>query len=191
MSAADATATDFPVMGAHPRPDGRTTFRVWAPAAEVVAVHTRGATHELQRSDDGVFAGDAPAAPGDDYEFVLDGEARLPDPCSRFQPEGLRGPSRVVDLSAGATAANPGLTLENLVLYELHVGTFSDEGTFDGVIERLGDLRELGITAIAVMPIATFAGNHGWGYDGVYTYAPHPAYGGPDGFRRLVEAAHQ
>ena len=131
------------------------------------------------------------AAGGDDYVVVLDDGDAWPDPCSRWQPEGVRGPSRVLDPSSFEIAAGPRLGLEELVLYELHVGTFSREGTFDGVIPRLAGLRELGVTAIELMPVATFPGERGWGYDGLYTSAPHPAYGGPAGLARLVDAAHR
>ena len=127
------------------------------------------------------------APPGDDYVYVLDGDRAYPDPCSRFQPEGILGPSRVVELPP---ARRRGSSLDDLVVYELHVGTFSAEGTFDGVVRYLGGLRELGVTAIELMPVATFPGDRGWGYDGVYAYAPHPAYGGPEGLARLVAAAH-
>jgi maltooligosyltrehalose trehalohydrolase len=126
--------------------------------------------------------------PGEDYLYVLDGREALPDPCSRSQPHGLRGPSRIVELPP---AARCGLSLEELVVYELHVGTFSAEGTFDGVIPYLPELRQLGATAIELMPVATFSGDRGWGYDGVYGYAPHRTYGGPEGLARLVEAAHR
>jgi maltooligosyltrehalose trehalohydrolase len=129
------------------------------------------------------------AGPGDDYRFVLDGEA-LPDPASRSQPEGLRGPSRVVTVERPRALATPP-ALGDLVIYELHVGTFSPEGTFDGAIGHLAGLRDLGVTAIEVMPIAEFPGRHGWGYDGVYLSAAHSAYGGPEGFARLVDAAHE
>jgi maltooligosyltrehalose trehalohydrolase len=122
--------------------------------------------------------------------FVVDGDD-WPDPCSRDQPHGVRGPSRIVETAAFDIAPGPGLAIEELVLYELHVGTFSAAGTFDGVIPRLAGLRELGVTAIELMPVATFPGNRGWGYDGLYTSAPHPAYGGPAGLARLVDAAHR
>jgi maltooligosyltrehalose trehalohydrolase len=137
-----------------------------------------------------VWAGDAFAAAGDDYLFVVDGRA-WPDPCSRFQPAGVRGPSRIVDTAAFRIATGPRPTLEGLVLYELHVGTFTGEGTFDAIVPELARLRELGVTAIELMPVATFPGDRGWGYDGLYTFAPHPAYGGPDGLARLVDAAHR
>src|SRR5207244_7637442 len=117
------------------------------------------------------------------YLYVLDGDRALPDPCSRFQPLGLDGPSRVVDVPH---AARLGVSLDELVIYELHVGTFSAEGTLEGAIPYLPELRELGVTAIELMPVATFSGGRGWGYDGVYAYAPHPAYGGPAGLGRLV-----
>jgi maltooligosyltrehalose trehalohydrolase len=156
-----------------------------------VVVRTGGGQFPLARGDDAIHEGRVPATPGTDYEFVLDGGPALPDPVSRSQPQGLTGPSRVVDLAAPVVSSDwTGLSLRDLVIYELHVGTFTAAGTFDAAIPRLAELRELGVTAIEVMPIATFAGDHGWGYDGVYTYAPHPAYGGPDGFARLVDAAH-
>ena len=122
---------------------------------------------------------------------MLDDGADWPDPCSRWQPEGVLGPSRILDTIAFQIAPGPELALEELVLYELHVGTFSPEGTFDGVIPRLAALRELGVTAIELMPVATFPGSRGWGYDGLYTSAVHPVYGGPQGLARLVDAAHQ
>jgi maltooligosyltrehalose trehalohydrolase len=147
--------------------------------------------HALEPAGDGTWSRDVTARTGDDYRFVLDGDDAWPDPCSRFQPEGVRGPSRVVDTASFDIASGPDLALEELVLYELHVGTFSPEGTFDGVVARLRKLRELGFTAIELMPVATFPGNRNWGYDGLYNYAPHPAYGGPDGLARLVDAAHR
>ena len=156
-----------------------------------MSVGLEGDEHPLTESDDGVWEGHAPASPGDDYRFVLDGDDAWPDPCSRWQPEGVRGPSRVLDTGAFAIEQGPSLALEELVLYELHVGTFSPQGTFDGVIPRLAGLRELGVTAIELMPVATFPGNRGWGYDGLYSYAPHRVYGGPDGLARLVDAAHR
>jgi maltooligosyltrehalose trehalohydrolase len=173
-------------LGATPV-EGGVRFAVWAPDAESVAVRLRE-DHPLERAADGVFAGVAPAAAGDDYLFVLDGGRALPDPCSREQPEGVRGPSRVAALTAPSARIAP--SLEELVIYELHVGTFSAAGTFDGVAEQLPELRELGVTAIELMPVATFPGRRNWGYDGVYISAPHETYGGPAGLQRLVDAAH-
>ncbi len=171
-----------------------TTFCTWAPNASELAVAAGGEHHPLAPQGDGVFAADLSIGPGTDYELVIDGREQLPDPCSRWQPLGLRGPSRVLDPAAlrsgGAGTGWSAPTLDELVIYELHVGTFSREGTFASAIPRLAGLRELGVTAIELMPVATFPGNHGWGYDGVYTSAPHPAYGGPRGLVELVDAAH-
>ncbi|HET7354154.1 MAG TPA: alpha-amylase family glycosyl hydrolase [Gaiellaceae bacterium] len=166
--------------------DGLAELCVWAPVCERLSVRAREEV-ELERDGEcwvGRFV-------GDDYLLVADGEAH-PDPCSRWQPEGVSGPSRVLDTDAFEWSDDDwdGVALDELVLYELHVGAFSEEGTFDGVIPRLAGLRELGVTAIELMPVSTFPGNRGWGYDGLYTYAAHPAYGGPFGLARLVDAAH-
>ena len=178
-------------LGAVPAGRGRTHFGVWAPDAGAVAVRSGGEDRALERGEDGFWSGELPVAAGEDYLFVLDGGDAWPDPMSRRQPDGVRGRSRVDDASAFEIAPGPSLSLDDLVLYELHVGTFSPEGTFDGVIPRLRALRELGVTAIELMPVATFPGERGWGYDGLYTSAPHEAYGGPDGLARLVDAAHR
>jgi maltooligosyltrehalose trehalohydrolase len=179
-------------LGATHAGEGRTAFRVWAPRADEVAVEVGGGEVPLAAEGLGVFAGEAQADHGDDYRFVIDGDARLPDPCSRFQPEGVRGPSRVVDPATFAWTApmRAGLDRDGLVIYELHVGTFTREGTFAAAAERLDDLRDLGVTAIELLPVATFPGDRNWGYDGLYTWAPHPAYGGPEGLVALVDAAH-
>ena len=174
-------------LGAVPDPGGTTTFQVWAPDAARVDVRLGGESLPLVAERDGLFAGVLRAPPGVDYVYVLDGDRAYPDPCSRYQPEGVLGPSRVVELPP---TPRLGVSLDDLVVYELHVGTFSPEGTFDGVVPYLGGLRELGVTAIELMPVATFPGDRGWGYDGVYTSAPHPAYGGPEGLARVVAAAH-
>jgi maltooligosyltrehalose trehalohydrolase len=179
------------VLGAVPAEPGRAEVRVWAPAARSVAVQLRDGEHPLDEQGGGVWAGEVPAAAGDDYRFAIDGGATWPDPCSRWQPSGVRGPSRVLDPAGFEIAPMPGLALDELVLYELHVGTFSPGGTFDAVIPRLAGLRELGVSAIELMPVATFPGERGWGYDGLYTSAPHHAYGGPQGLERLVDAAHR
>jgi len=190
MTTREATTLRGP-LGALPLGDGLVEFRVWAPNAEAVAVRLGDRDETLGRDGDGVFARRLEAAAGDDYLYVLDGEA-WPDPCSRFQPEGVRGPSRVVDREAlrQRTPFVPP-TIDDLVIYELHVGTFTPEGTFGAVVPRLEKLRDLGVTAIELMPVATFPGNRGWGYDGVYTFAPHPVYGGPEGLAGLVDAAHE
>jgi maltooligosyltrehalose trehalohydrolase len=164
---------------------------VWAPHADEVRLRLRGDHLAMQDEGHGVLSVVAQAGHGDDYAYVLDGDA-LPDPCSRRQPEGLRGPSRVVDpvRLAWTDERWHGVALAELVLYELHVGTFSDEGTFAGAIPHLRALRELGVTAIELMPVAAMPGERGWGYDGVYHWAVHEPYGGPEGLAALVNAAH-
>ena len=180
-------------LGAVPIDDRLVAFRVWAPNASSVAVRLHGEDQELAPAGDGVWEGELAAWVGDDYLYVLDREHAWPDPCSRCQPEGVRGPSKVMDTARLADLTNDfgGLSVDDLVAYELHVGTFTPEGTFDAAIARLPELRELGVTAVEVMPVATFPGNRGWGYDGLYTWAPHHAYGGPEAFARFVHAAHE
>jgi len=173
-------------LGAVPSGDDTTKLRVWAPACERVSVRADG---EVALERDGEYL--VGRFTGDDYVLVVDGAA-WPDPCSRWQPDGVSGASRVLDTSAFEWSDDNwnGVALDDFVIYELHVGAFSEEGTFDGVIPQLPGLRELGVTAIELMPVATFPGNRGWGYDGLYTSAVHPVYGGPFGLARLVDAAH-
>ncbi|HEX6460870.1 MAG TPA: malto-oligosyltrehalose trehalohydrolase [Thermoleophilaceae bacterium] len=175
-------------LGALPRADGSTEFRVWAPHAETLALRVGPADIELEGAGHGVYEAVVDAGPGSDYRYVVNGR-RIPDPCSRWQPEGLRGPSRVLEPPAAASA-HP-VPLEELVLYELHVGTFTAEGTFEAAIEHLRQLAEMGVTAIEIMPVAEFPGARGWGYDGVYLSAAQSSYGGPAGLARLIEAAHE
>jgi maltooligosyltrehalose trehalohydrolase len=178
-------------LGASPRPDGNTEFRVWAPRPESIALKVGAREVPLEDAGQGVFEVVTEAAAGEDYAFVVDGH-ELPDPCTRWQPDGLRGRSRVLD-PAGFRWSDDGFRLGPLaeqVLLELHVGTFSREGTFDGAIPHLRELAETGITAIELMPVAEFPGTRGWGYDGVYLSAAHSAYGGPAALARLVDAAH-
>ena len=170
-----------------------TTFRVWAPQARTVEVATGGERIAMTAGDRGWWAAHVPAAGrSTDYGFVLDSNEPLPDPRSSWQPSGVHGPSRVVDHAAFSwTDARwqPG-PLSSAVIYELHVGTFTPAGTFEAVIERLGHLVGLGVTHVELMPVAEFPGSRGWGYDGVDLYAPHHAYGGPEGLKRLVNACH-
>jgi maltooligosyltrehalose trehalohydrolase len=175
-------------LGARVLSDGLTEFRVWAPRASSIALSLAGHVVELEDAGYGIYEVVAPARAGDDYFFLLDGE-ELPDPCSRWQPDGLRGPSRIVgdDLRHGDFDPPPPT---ELVIYELHLGTFSAPGTFDGAIEHLEALAELGVGAIEIMPVAEFPGRRGWGYDGVYISAAQSSYGGPEGLARLVAAAH-
>jgi maltooligosyltrehalose trehalohydrolase len=178
-------------MGARPLGDGRAEFRVWAPTPTDVRLRVGGREHALSAVGFGAYEAIVEAQPGEDYVYVLDGVER-PDPCSRWQPEGLRGPSRLVDAAAFAwtDAGFAPPPLADSVLYELHVGTFTPEGTFDAAIAKLPALRALGVTTIELMPVAEFPGRHGWGYDGVYLSAAQSSYGGPLGLQRLVDAAH-
>jgi maltooligosyltrehalose trehalohydrolase len=183
----------WPTLGALLDVDGTAVFRVWAPNARELAVRIGGREHALVEVRDGVFEARARVGDDRDYVYVLDGGPERPDPCSRFQPAGIRGPSQLLDPGSFTWGDEDwdGLSLEDLVVYELHVGTFTPAGTFADVVERLPELRELGVTAVELMPVATFPGERNWGYDGVYTYAPHPAYGGPEGLAQLVDAAHR
>src|SRR5690606_36962752 len=163
---------------------------VWAPrAVHSVEVVTDGRRVPLARAARGRWQGEvADLGPGDDYGFSLDGGPVRPDPRSAHQPHGVHGPSRVIDHAAFAWTDDgwTGFDLASAVLYELHVGTFSPAGTFDGAVERLDHLVALGVDAVELMPVVEFPGRRGWGYDGVDLWAPHSAYGGPDGLRRLV-----
>jgi maltooligosyltrehalose trehalohydrolase len=199
--AGDAAPAQYPwqrTLGARPIDDELTQFRVWAPRARKgvqLAVY-RGARAELSDMEDvgyGVYELTAPAPAGTNYRFGL-GRERLPDPASRFQPEGLRGPSQVVGTAGfglgGPAKAFRAAPMGRQVIYELHVGTFSPDGTFAGAIPYLAGLADLGVTAVEVMPIGEFPGTRGWGYDGVYISAAQSSYGGPAGFGELVRAAH-
>jgi maltooligosyltrehalose trehalohydrolase len=175
-------------LGARVLGDGQTEFRVWAPRASSIALSVGGGVVEPEDAGDGIYEVVAPARAGDDYFFLLDGR-ELADPCSRWQPDGLRGSSRIVaDADHRPPFDPPPLT--ELVIYELHIGTFSAPGTFDGAIEHLEALAKLGIGAIEIMPVAEFPGVRGWGYDGVYISAAQSSYGGPEGLARFVAAAH-
>jgi maltooligosyltrehalose trehalohydrolase len=176
-------------LGARPLDDERVEFRVWAPRPESVALRLRDRDVELSHAGDGVYEAVAPARAGDDYQFVLDGQP-LPDPASRWQPEGIRGPSRVLKVEPAPPLAEIP-SGDRLVVYELHVGTFTPEGTFEAAIPYLRELAELGITAIELMPVAEFPGRRGWGYDGIYISAAQSSYRGPHGLAKLVAAAHR
>jgi maltooligosyltrehalose trehalohydrolase len=173
--------------------DGGVHFRVWAPLCSNIEVVTARGSCRLCREDDGYFstlAGEV--QPGDTYRFRLDGGEAFPDPASRFQPEGPHGPSQVVDPSAfrWSDSAWPGVQLAGQVLYELHIGTFTREGTWQAAILELPALARTGITVIEVMPVADFAGQFGWGYDGVNWFSPTRLYGTPDDMRRFIDTAH-
>ncbi|HUP49389.1 MAG TPA: malto-oligosyltrehalose trehalohydrolase [Thermoanaerobaculia bacterium] len=173
----------------------RCEFRVWAPALERVELHIVGAAERriaLRKNESGyheTVAGDCPA--GTRYLFVLDGKKERPDPASRLQPEGVHRPSEVFGRDFDWTDRGwKGIPLEDLVIYELHAGTFSPEGTFDGVIGRLDHLKDLGITAVELLPVAQFPGRRNWGYDGTYVSAAQNSYGGPRALKGLVDACH-
>jgi maltooligosyltrehalose trehalohydrolase len=185
--------------GAQLLPDGSVQFTVWAPRQKQPRLHLvapGGAVLDdlpLEPQGDGLFAVTARAARvGSDYLYLLDDGSARPDPVSRHQPAGVHGPSRVVDPAAFAwsDARWAGLPLESAIFYELHVGTFTAGGTFEAAIDRLDHLRSLGVNAIELMPVAQFPGERNWGYDGVGLYAPQASYGGSEGLRRLVDAAH-
>lgn len=179
-------------IGANPATGG-TRFRIWAPSVtsvEVELVETGAKRTQLQQ-DGEYFQGLVQAAPGDRYWYWLDGTLRRSDPASRSQPDGVHGPSQVIDPAfAWSDDRWRGIDLEKYLIYELHVGTFTPPGTFDGVISRLDYLCELGITAVELMPVAQFPGERNWGYDGTYPFAPQNSYGGADGLKRLVDACH-
>ncbi|MDQ3688826.1 MAG: malto-oligosyltrehalose trehalohydrolase [Chloroflexota bacterium] len=165
---------------------------VWAPFPDRVDLAIDADRHPMTRDDGGWWTAEVDLEPGADYGFSLDGSAPLPDPRSPYQPYGVNGLSRTVDHAAfdwtdDGFGACP---LADAVIYELHVGAFTPAGTFDAAIDRLSDLADLGITHLELMPVAEFSGDRGWGYDGVDPFAPHHAYGGPDGLKRLVDAAH-
>lgn len=173
----------------------RCHFSVWAPFADSVEVRLLSAQERLEpliRDRHGYHCGvlDGVEA-GTLYLFRLNGSQERPDPASRFQPQGVHGPSQVVDPAFDWTDGNwRGLSLHRFIIYELHVGAFTAPGTFDAAIERLDDLRDLGITAIELMPVAQFPGDRNWGYDGVYPFAAQNSYGGPQGLKRFVNACH-
>lgn len=169
-------------------------FEVWAPDAARVEAEVDGARHPMRPDEDrpGWWRCRAGAGPGSRYGFRLDGGSLLPDPRSRRQPDGPDGPSAVVDHTAfpWTDGGWTGRALPGGVVYELHVGTFTPEGTFDAAAARLDRLAGLGVTHVEVMPVCPFPGRHGWGYEGVSLWAVHEPYGGPDGLKRFVDAAH-
>ena len=179
-------------LGARLVGDGDAEFRVWAPNATTISLQVAGRPHALHDAGYGVFEATVAAEAGENYAFVVDGRS-LPDPCSRWQPDGLRGPSRLLDARA-LPAARDGFVIpsaDELLVYELHTGTFSAGGTFAAAAEHLEELARLGITAIELMPVAEFPGARGWGYDGVYLSAAQSSYGGPIELAELVAHAHR
>ncbi|ABF39246.1 maltooligosyl trehalose hydrolase [Candidatus Koribacter versatilis Ellin345] len=176
--------------------DGRVHFRVWAPNAKSLSIRLiQGSSQNdqpMQRDDRGEWTLEADAHAGDRYFCVINGEQAVPDPVSRFQPEGVHGPTEIVDPSQFQWSDEnwEGVDYDDYVIYELHVGTFTPEGTLDAAIEKLPYLKALGITVVELMPVNAFPGKHNWGYDGVGLYAVQESYGGPEALRRFVDAAH-
>jgi maltooligosyltrehalose trehalohydrolase len=185
-------------IGAEALPQAGVHFRVWAPVRKKVEVLINSEsenpiTIEMDREPDGYFSCTAPdVRAGALYRYRLDGKDAYPDPASRFQPSGPHGPSRVIDPASFQWTDNkwPGISLDGQIIYEMHIGTFTREGTFASAAKEFPELAELGITVIEVMPVADFTGNFGWGYDGVCLFAPTRLYGEPDDFRRFVDTAH-
>ncbi|KLO41428.1 malto-oligosyltrehalose trehalohydrolase [Mycobacterium nebraskense] len=170
-----------------------TEFRVWAPKPELVRLDIEGQAHAMKRSDDGWWHATVDAAPDARYGFLLDDDPTvLPDPRSPRQPDGVHARSQLWD-PAGADWTDgdwEGRPVEGAVIYEMHLGTFTGAGTFDSAIEKLDYLVDLGVDFVELMPVNSFAGTHGWGYDGVLWYSVHEPYGGPDGLVRFVDACH-
>ncbi|MEC9374231.1 MAG: alpha-amylase family glycosyl hydrolase, partial [Planctomycetota bacterium] len=189
------TEPDHPSHGVRLTADGACRVAVWAPRAEQVDIVFPAGDRDPERLDpaaDGWFRSTLrDVRHGDRYLFRLDGELERPDPASRSQPDGVHKPSQVIaaDYDWRVEQFNAP-SLENLVLYELHIGAFTREGTFDAAIDHLDRLADLGVTAISLMPVAQCPGARNWGYDGVYPFAVQHSYGGPNGLKRFVDACH-
>ncbi len=184
-------------FGARILPGNEVEFRAWAPRLRNIAVRVnrdKAHTYEMRQDAADEFTVTVPDLPaGTDYMYLIDALRERPDPFSRWQPEGVHGPSRVVDPESFPWSDQEwkGIPLKQLIIYELHTGTFTPEGTFDAIVPRLEYLRHLGITALELMPVAEFPGTRSWGYDGACMFAPHSAYGGPTGLKGLVDACHR
>lgn len=187
-------AAELP-LGANVSKDGSCSFLVWAPRATDVTLHIEyPSPRQIQMTaiDKGYFHCTTPAIPPHAlYFYLLDRKKKRPDPASRYQPDGVHGPSQACRDSFEWTDSNwVGLPLTEVVFYELHVGTFTPDGTLDAIVPRLPSLKSLGVSMIELMPIAQFPGDRNWGYDGVYPYAVQNSYGGPDALKRLINASH-
>src|SRR5262245_18100100 len=182
-------------LGAVLSEDGRCRFRIWAPRSEKVQLHIvapKDFLVEMEPRQHGYHTAVVEGlGPGARYRYRLENGKEFPDPASRYQPEGVHGPSQVVDPCFPWNDKQWfGLPIENYVIYELHVGTFTPQGTFEAVIPHLDELAGVGITAIEIMPVAQFPGNRNWGYDGAYPFAVQNSYGGPNHLKKLVDACH-
>jgi maltooligosyltrehalose trehalohydrolase len=175
----------------------RWQFKVWAPEKKEMilhVVHPFDKEFVMAKDEEGYFSVDADAKAKElRYFFKPNNEKDFPDPASQFQPEGVHGPSQTIDHSSYQWKDDnwKGTSMKEWIIYELHVGTFTEQGTFEAVIDRLHDLIDVGINAIEIMPVTQFPGNRNWGYDGVFPYAVQNSYGGPDGLKKLVDACHQ
>jgi len=195
MDPISRSPNERPRLGATAHPDGTCEFRVWAPRAEKVEVHIVAPGERivaLAPEQRGHYSARVPdVRPRAQYVYRLNGHTERPDPASRFQPSGIHRPSEVVDTAfPWEDASWRGLPLEQYILYEIHVGTFTPEGTFEAIIPRIEALLELGVTAIELMPVAQFPGGRNWGYDGVHPFAAQNSYGGPASLKQLVNACH-
>jgi maltooligosyltrehalose trehalohydrolase len=175
--------------------DGVCRFSLWAPGVgkpELEVLTPVSRRIQLEHTGHGFWRTEAELDPGSRYMYDLPGAGKRPDPCSFFQPEGVHGPSAVVDHGGFRWTDGKwrGIPLEQMIMYELHIGTFTQEGTFRAVIPRLGELAELGVNTLELMPVAQFPGERNWGYDGVFPYAVQNSYGGPRGLKELVDACH-
>ena len=181
-------------FGATVLPGGGVRFRLWAPAANAVDLSFQGQFIPMERREENFFEKTIPAAKaGDLYRYRIDRGPQVPDPASRFQPQDAEGPSEVIDPAAFPWEDDgwKGRPWEEAVVYELHVGSFSQEGSYRGIQKKIQYLAEIGVTAIELMPLSDFAGKRNWGYDGVLPYAPDSAYGRPEDLKALVQAAHR
>lgn len=181
-------------IGAEIQENGFTKFTVWAPFTEkMVVVLKDGATHSLYRTSHGYWEGNIKdTCPGTLYKFKINGKNEFPDPASRSQPEGIHSWSCITQNSFSWQDENwKGLELSQMIIYELHIGTFTDKGTFEAVIDKLDHLKELGINTIELMPVSQFPGDRNWGYDGVYPFAAQESYGGAIGLKKLINACHK
>lgn len=168
------------------------TFRIWASLPKKVELQVGKKKFPMKRDTNNFWSAEVSAKAGDDYGFILDGEGPFPDPRSPFQPNDIHGLSRVIEHDSFKWTdknfqASP---LASAIIYELHIGTFTPEGTFEAAIKKLDHLVALGVTHVEIMPVGEFSGDHNWGYDGVDLFAPHHAYGGPDGLKQFVNACH-
>lgn len=172
--------------------DGTTRFRLWAPDAATLSLSCEAGDIAMDALGDGWFECVTDKVPvGGGYSFRLPGGMLVPDPAARAQMDDVHGPSKLVDSAAyGWANTRPGRPWTECVIYELHIGTFTEGGTFRSAIDKLPHLAKLGVTAVEILPVAQFGGRRGWGYDGVLLYAPHEAYGGPDDMKAFVDAAH-